>query len=52
VLQNEALHHGLSGDSFEDVAIAFNRARANASKNDMIFIGGSTFIVADLLKVF
>jgi dihydrofolate synthase / folylpolyglutamate synthase len=50
ILKEEASKYGLTGDSFDNVAIAFNKARANAPEEDMIFIGGSTFIVADLLQ--
>lgn len=35
--------------SFENVEEAFKAAKKEASENDIIFIGGSTFIVADLL---
>lgn len=35
---------------YKDVATAYQAAKANASEDDIIFIGGSTFIVADLLK--
>jgi len=29
--------------------LAFENAKLNASKNDFIFIGGSTFVVAEVL---
>lgn len=48
-LQQEALKYGLIGKSFPDVITAFTKARNNAARSDVIFIGGSTFIVADLL---
>jgi dihydrofolate synthase/folylpolyglutamate synthase len=51
ILKEKASHFGLLGDSFDNVGSAFAKARTNASKNDMIFIGGSTFIVADLLQL-
>lgn len=47
-LANQA---GLFGDCYCDVQSAFKAAKANANVNDMIFIGGSSFIVADLLKI-
>ena len=34
----------------KDVGSAYQAAKANASEDDLIFIGGSTFVVADLLK--
>ncbi len=36
--------------TYKDVASAYQAAKANASDDDIIFIGGSTFVVADLLK--
>lgn len=41
---------GLSGKAYSTVAEAYNNARANATSDDTIFIGGSTFVVADLLS--
>jgi dihydrofolate synthase/folylpolyglutamate synthase len=52
ILKGEASRFGLEGNSFENVAIAVQTARKNADKNDMIFIGGSTFIVAEVLNMF
>jgi len=49
ILQDKALKHGLKGESFGDVASAIKSARENSSRSDLIFIGGSTFIVADAL---
>jgi Folylpolyglutamate synthase len=45
-----AEEEGLKGKPFPDVKSALYAAKANASKNDLIFIGGSSFIVADLLN--
>lgn len=52
ILKTDASRFGLTGDSFDNVAIAVQAARKNAGKNDMIFIGGSTFVVADALHTF
>ncbi len=41
---------GLSGKAYSTVAEAYNNALTNATSDDTIFIGGSTFIVADLLS--
>lgn len=41
---------GLTGDTYPSVKEAFEAANANAHKDDFIFVGGSTFVVADLLK--
>lgn len=40
---------GLNGSTYPDVPQAFEAAKANASEKDFIFVGGSSFIVADLL---
>ena len=45
-----ARKNGLEGVSFSNVNEAYNAAMKDASTNDTIFIGGSTFIVADLLE--
>ncbi|MBK3518425.1 bifunctional folylpolyglutamate synthase/dihydrofolate synthase [Carboxylicivirga marina] len=41
---------GLVGESFSNVELALKSAQKNAGSNDLIFIGGSTFIVADILE--
>lgn len=41
---------GLKGVVISDVKEAYRKARQNATKDDLIFVGGSTFVVADLLK--
>ena len=41
---------GLKGVVITDVKEAYKKARQNATKDDLIFVGGSTFVVADLLK--
>ena len=40
---------GLHGNNYPDVKTALETARNQAGKNDLIFVGGSSFIVADLL---
>jgi dihydrofolate synthase / folylpolyglutamate synthase len=52
ILLKQGLEHDLKGNSYLNVETAFRAARKNAGKNDIIFIGGSTFIVADFLKYF
>lgn len=49
ILKKSAADFGLSGDSFPDVRSAVEAAKNNAADDDIIFIGGSTFIVADAL---
>ena len=48
-LLGKAVSFGLKGMSYPSVKEAFNAAKENASENDMIFIGGSTFVVAEIL---
>jgi dihydrofolate synthase / folylpolyglutamate synthase len=48
-LAQKATGFGLKGESYATVAEAFNAAKVNAGKNDLIFIGGSTFVVAEIL---
>lgn len=40
----------LVGNSFKDVKSALQAAKNEAKNDDLIFVGGSSFIVADLLK--
>jgi len=49
LLMKEAEVFGLKGNSFPDVRTALEAARSIASKDDLIFIGGSTFIVAEVV---
>lgn len=44
-----AAAHGIAGIAYDDVASAFTAARQAARSEDTIFVGGSTFVVADLL---
>lgn len=43
---------GLNGVTCDSVAVAVERALENAHEDDTIFIGGSTFVVADALPLF
>ena len=49
LLMQKAKKYNLKGDSFSNVQKALNEARKISTPNDLIFIGGSTFIVADVL---
>jgi len=49
ILQSKASEYNLKGNSYHDVNAALNAARSNASETDLIFIGGSTFIVAEVI---
>ena len=47
-LQNKMSEFGLKGKVVEDVNQAIAEAKNNAALEDMIFIGGSTFVVAEI----
>ena len=49
VLKVKALQYGLSGETYEDAGSALDTAIRNASEDDLIFVGGSTFVVADII---
>lgn len=48
-LQQEAKAFGLEGKKYKTVQIAYQRALREATPDDLIFIGGSTFVVAEVL---
>ncbi len=48
LLKKEGLAYGLYGDVFQSVAAAYQDAIEKAAEDDLIFIGGSTFVVAEL----
>jgi len=47
-LAEKASEFGLRGIVIEDVQYAIHEAKRNAMRNDLIFIGGSTFVVAEI----
>ncbi|HEY1025821.1 MAG TPA: folylpolyglutamate synthase/dihydrofolate synthase family protein [Sphingobacteriaceae bacterium] len=48
-LAAEARVHGLRGKAFSSVNEALTAARSSASRSDLVFIGGSTFVVAEVV---
>ncbi len=48
-LASEASFWGLQGNIYDSVSDAWKAARKDASAYDMIYIGGSTFVVAEVL---
>ncbi|WP_372950756.1 bifunctional folylpolyglutamate synthase/dihydrofolate synthase [Mariniphaga sp.] len=48
-LAKVAAEFGLTGSIYSSVSKAFDVARSRAGKNDMVFVGGSTFVVAEIL---
>ncbi|HAX94226.1 MAG TPA: dihydrofolate synthase [Bacteroidales bacterium] len=50
ILMAEAMQWNLKGAAYPDVKSAVRSALDAASENDVVFIGGSTFVVADALN--
>jgi len=50
-LKNLAGSYGLNGNSYEDVNAALHAAIAESKMTDSIYVGGSTFVVADLAEI-
>ena len=48
ILKEAAKKHDLLGKKYNSVEDAFSAARKNAGQNDFIYVGGSTFVVAEL----
>lgn len=48
-LYHQALEVGLKGTVFSSVDLALNQAKTQADKEDLIFVGGSTFVVAEVV---
>jgi len=49
VLQEKAATFGLKGEVYNSVSESYKNALQNATKSDFIYIGGSTFVVAEIL---
>ena len=49
ILLKLAKQYKLKGQSYSSVKAAYSSAQNNANFNDLIFIGGSTFVVAEVL---
>ncbi len=49
LLADRAVEFGLVGNSYSTVNEAYTAAKKNAEIDDMIFIGGSTFVVAEVV---
>ncbi|MDX1628370.1 MAG: folylpolyglutamate synthase/dihydrofolate synthase family protein [Fulvivirga sp.] len=47
-LKEQAAASGLQGEAYSSVAEAIDTAVGQASKKDLIFVGGSTFVVAEI----
>ena len=49
LLARNAAGYGLKGKIFKSVDVAYMEALASSNPDDVLYVGGSTFIVADLL---
>ena len=49
-LLDTALKYNLHGEMYHSVKEAYMTARANAKNDDFVFVGGSSYVVADLLS--
>ena len=49
VVQNGS-RHGLNGSCYDNVASAYDAVMSEAGSDDFVFIGGSSYVVADLLS--
>ena len=49
VLKAEAIKFGLNGGAYDSVQVAVQAAKKNAKYSDFIFVGGSNFVIAELV---
>ncbi|WP_298544375.1 folylpolyglutamate synthase/dihydrofolate synthase family protein [uncultured Aquimarina sp.] len=49
ILKKEALKFNLKGESYTSVKLAYKTAIQMASKDDLVYVGGSTFVVAEII---
>lgn len=49
-LRDTALKYNLYGEMYHSVKEAYMTAKANAKNDDFVFVGGSSYVVADLLS--
>lgn len=52
ILMKNALANGLKGELVMNIPDAYDKALAMADKNDLIFVGGSTFTVAEIKDLY
>ncbi|MCF6294909.1 MAG: bifunctional folylpolyglutamate synthase/dihydrofolate synthase [Flavobacteriaceae bacterium] len=50
ILKSHFVKRGLKGNVYKTVKSALDSAKENADKNDLIYVGGSTFVVAEIIK--
>jgi dihydrofolate synthase/folylpolyglutamate synthase len=49
ILQEKALSYGLAGQVYHSVPAAYEKALSRANSSDFIYVGGSTFVVAEIV---
>jgi dihydrofolate synthase/folylpolyglutamate synthase len=49
ILAQKASLYGLNGKIYNSVSAAYTQAKQNAQSSDFIYVGGSTFVVAEIL---
>ncbi len=49
ILRQKAAEFGLNGKVYNSVSEAYRKARKAAASNDLIYVGGSTFVVAEII---
>jgi dihydrofolate synthase / folylpolyglutamate synthase len=49
LLQEKSRSYGLMGNAYSSVTEAYQEAKRNAKETDFVYIGGSTFVVAEIL---
>lgn len=49
ILRQKAAEFGLNGKVYNSVSEAYHKALKTAASNDLIYVGGSTFVVAEII---
>ncbi len=49
VLRDVFINHGFKGNAYESVQMALSAAKQHATTSDVIYVGGSTFVVAEII---
>mgnify|MGYP000266942868 CR=1 FL=1 len=49
LLQEKAAEYGLIGSVYDSVSAAYTKAMSDAHFDDFIYVGGSTFVVAEII---
>ena len=43
------INNGFQGNTYSSVSVALDAAKAKAASKDLIYVGGSTFVVAEIV---